>query len=333
VSQTADIRIVASPRIHLGLISMHLSAPRKNGGVGFSIADPAVTIEIRRGHLLSINDDRVFPFSNLELLELTNIVQDVLTQNGIFPAATVTITGSMRTHVGMGSGTAIRLAIIEGIYLLQNATLSRTQLIEQSRRGGTSGIGTATYSSGGMVFDLGRLNDNVPIMPSSQAIRGHVPSTLPPIAMPDWPLCICVPNAIRPKTQDEETEFFSRVTPLSAAASYRASYEALFGVYASVKDQDYNGFCRAVNLMQDTEWKRLEWLEYDEPIQSLRDELMRCGADCVGMSSLGPMLFCFGNSRVLARVVREEASLDCTVYRTRPNNHGRHLSRPTQCES
>jgi beta-ribofuranosylaminobenzene 5'-phosphate synthase len=333
VSQTADIRIVASPRIHLGLISMHSSAPRRNGGVGFSIIDPAVAIEIRAGHPFSINDDRAHPFSDLELLDLANIVQGVLTQNGISPAAKVTITGSMRTHVGMGSGTAIRLAVIEAMHLLQNATPSWSQLIEKSRRGGTSGIGTATYSSGGMVFDLGSRNENGPMIPSSQAIRGRAPSTLPPIAMPDWPLGICLPNAIRSKTQDEEVDFFARVTPLSAAASYRASYEALFGVYASVKDQDYDGFCRAVNLMQETEWKQLEWREYDAALQILRDGLVRCGADCVGMSSLGPLLFCFGNSRVLERIAHEEERLDCTVRLTRPNNSGRHLSWPLRCES
>jgi beta-ribofuranosylaminobenzene 5'-phosphate synthase len=333
VSQLADIRIVASPRIHLGLISMHSNAPRRNGGVGFSIIDPAVAIEIRAGHPFSIKDDRPYPFSASELSDLANVVQAALIQNGISTAAMATISGSMRTHVGMGSGTAIRLGIIEAMHLSQSATLSWSELIETSRRGGTSGIGTATYSSGGMVLDLGSPNDNGPMIPSSQAIRGRAPSTLPSIAMPDWPLCICLPNAIRPKTEDEEVDFFARVTPLSAAASYRASYEALFGVYASVKDRDYDGFCRAVNLMQETEWKQLEWREYGKPLQILRDGLVRCGADCVGMSSLGPMLFCFGTSRVLERIAHEEERLDCTVRLTRPNNRGRHVSWPLQCES
>lgn len=312
---------------------MHTNAPRKNGGVGFAISDPAVTIEIKGGHSFSISDDRMFPFSSAEIIELTSIVQAALAQGDISPTASVTITGSMRTHVGMGSGTAIRLAIIEGMYLLKNAAHSRTELVEQSRRGGTSGIGAATYFSGGLVFDLGRLNDTAPIVPSSQAIRGHAPTILPPIEMPDWPLCLCIPKSIRPKTQNEEAEFFARVVPLSAAGSYRASYEALFGIYASVKDQDYAGFCQAVNLMQETEWKQLEWQEYDDSLNVLRDGLLHCGADCVGMSSLGPMLFCFGNSEALSRIIREEVELDCTAYPARPNNHGRRLSWPTRCES
>jgi len=64
------------------------------------------------------------------------------------------------------------------------------------------------------------------------------------------------------KTQQEEVEFFQRVLPLTIEDSYRSCYEAVFGVYASIKDCDYAAFCQAVTSIQTTAWKALEWHEY-----------------------------------------------------------------------
>jgi beta-ribofuranosylaminobenzene 5'-phosphate synthase len=55
----------------------------------------------------------------------------------------------------------------------------------------------------------------------------------------------------------------------------------------------------------------------------LRDCLNRIGADCVGMSSLGPMLFCLGRPSTLDGVVGQQHSLDCDVFYTIPDNSGR----------
>jgi beta-ribofuranosylaminobenzene 5'-phosphate synthase len=312
---------------------MHSRAHRKNGGIGFSVTDPAVTIDLKAGNILSIRDERRHPFSTVELDELHRLVEETVASRTSPADVTITITGSMRTHVGMGSGTAIRLAIIEAINLYIDEVMPRERLIALSRRGGTSGIGTTTYFSGGLTLDLGRLNDTSPIVPSSQSVRGFSPTTLPPIEMPDWPLCLCVPNAIQSKTREEEAEFFSRTLPLSAAASYHACYDAVFGLYASVQDRDYYGFCQAVGSMQNTDWKKAEWLEYGEPLNVLKDKLIQLGADCVGMSSLGPMLFCFGNQTALQLIHDEQQTLDCVVYRTRPNNMGRRVIRRVKCES
>jgi beta-ribofuranosylaminobenzene 5'-phosphate synthase len=253
------------------------------------------------------------------------MVKRAMIEDQLGPGADVRITGELRTHVGMGSGTALRLGILEGIYTLYGIPSTPEHLIKRSRRGGTSGIGINTYFSGGLVLDLGIPQDGAPYGPSSRANAMRSPTALPVLEMPEWTLGLCLPRSIRPKTEEEEVEFFARTAPLSPAASFQAAYEALFNVYASVAEADYTAFCGAVGAMQETEWKAREWREYDPALQTLRGNLLALGADCVGMSSLGPMLFCTGNSSRLSEIAQHEEALDCDVICTKASNRGRSL--------
>lgn len=327
VNQPDSVRIVACARLHLGLISMHAGGPRKNGGIGFSIESPTAVVDVHRSDRLTISDERTKQLLRSESDQLIHDVELVIQENKLKPGK-ITISGAIQTHVGLGSGTAMRLAILEALFSLNDLPYSRGKLIRQSRRGGTSGVGTASYFGGGMVLDLGRLSDGLPSAPSSQSNQNLTPTaTLPILKMPPWPLCVCVPTSISPKTQQEEVDFFERVLPLEREDSYRSCYEAVFGVYGSIKERDYSSFCRAVNSIQTTAWKALEWNEYGSVLQSLRGELERFGVDCVGMSSLGPSLFCFASANVLDQLVAAQSSISCEVTRTRPSNMGRTLFR------
>lgn len=149
--------------------------------------------------------------------------------------------------------------------------------------------------------------------------------------MPDWQLCLCLPRSIIPKTQEEERDFFDRTTPLSPQQSHRAAYNALFHIYGSIAEQNYEMFCTGVNTMQETAWKKAEWMEYGSSLNQLRSSLQDLGADCVGLSSLGPMVFCFANSEVLADIERRQKEMDCDVILSVPCNVGRSVDPEPQC--
>jgi len=319
------IRIEVNPRVHLGLISMHPTGPRKNGGVGFSLNGPTAIVEINQAPYLSVVDERSNAYDEDELAQLSVFLQALCSRYLLQKVGRVTISGSMRTHVGLGSGTAIKLATVEGLHRLNGLQLSRAELIIRSQRGGTSGVGVTAYFSGKLVLDLGVPNDGLPSAPSSQALEGRLPLALPVVAMPEWPICLCIPKSIPAKSQSEEVEFFSRMTSLAGASSYRAAYEALFGIYGSVVDKNYRSFCSAIENLQTVEWKANEWNEYGDALQWLRKQLIRSGADCVGMSSLGPLLFCFGERAVLTNIVRAQKALDCEAFPAMPSNSGRVL--------
>jgi beta-ribofuranosylaminobenzene 5'-phosphate synthase len=321
-----SVCICVQPRIHLGLLSMHGGAPRLNGGVGFAVDQPTARIEVAEASHLSVQDNRQVPMAPCELTQLSRCVEAFALKHRLSACAEIRITGDMLTHVGMGSATGLRLGAIEALAILNNFVAVRQVLVAASERGGTSGIGINSYFDGGLLCDLGRPNDGQRFVPSSTAWATRLPFALPPVAMPGWPLLLCIPRWIRPKTQQEEIAFFERTTPLPAPASFEASYVALFEIYAAAAESDYSAFCRGVMRMQQTAWKRAERGQYGDRFETLAATLEEAGADCVGMSSLGPMLFCFAPPAGISGIANVASVMDCDVYPATPANRGRKLS-------
>jgi len=320
------ICVCIQPRIHIGLISMHDTAPRLNGGVGFAIDKPTARIDVTEASNLSVHDDRRIPMTPGELRQLSEALERFALRHGLEGRAEIRISGSMLTHVGMGSSTAIRLGATEALAVLNGFPAARDVLVTGSERGGTSGIGINSYFAGGLICDLGRPNEGNSFVPSSQARTARSPLALPSVSMPNWPLVLCIPRSIPPKTQQEEIAFFERTTPLPPTTSFEASYVALFDVYASAAEADYSAFCRGITRMQQTAWKQAERQQYGSALQTLSATLLETGADCVGMSSLGPMLYCFVQSTKLMAIVDAARTMDCEVHQTAPANHGRRLT-------
>jgi beta-ribofuranosylaminobenzene 5'-phosphate synthase len=314
------------PRIHIGLLSMHSGAPRLNGGVGFAVDRPTARIEVTGASHLSVHDERKIPMIPAELKQLVDGIEAFALKHRLRASAEIRITGEMRTHVGMGSATGLRLGAIEALAMLNDFAAERAALVAASGRGGTSGIGINSYFDGGLICDLGRPNDGQSFVPSSKSRATRLPFALPPVALPDWPLLLCIPRWVRPKTQQEELAFFEQTTPLPPPASFEAGYIALFEIYAAAAEADYPAFCRGVVHMQQTAWKGAERAQYEDRFQALAATLGEAGADCVGMSSLGPMLFCLAPAARMATIANVACEMDCDVHHAAPANRGRKLS-------
>ncbi|NTG76132.1 hypothetical protein G6M02_22650 [Agrobacterium rhizogenes] len=321
------IKIEISPRVHIGLISMHAGAPRKNGGLGFAVEGPTASIKTTPAQEFEVLDRRPKPMCEQEIARLRDRLEQIKQELNLYSAAAFEIAGDFRTHYGMGSGTAIRLACIEGLLEINQRTMGRQELIRLSGRGGTSGVGISTYFDGGFTLDLGVAGGGLNhFVPSSVAAADALPLQLHRQSFPNWPMGLCLPRKCEPKTQKEEIEFFRRVAPLPPAKSFQAAYVAVFQVLASLIEQNYPSFCRAISAMQETEWKRLERAEYAPYIDDMDKALRELGVDCVGMSSLGPMLFFFASAEILESVRAHSEQLNADIFLTFPRNSGRRMT-------
>lgn len=322
---TAKLAVSIHSRLHLTLLAMHAGGYRINGGIGFAIDAPACKLAFFGAPEFAINDQRTDPLSASELGRLTSALNAEQKRRGFTTALVISIDGKMRTHFGFGSGTAIRLACLEALYRLNDSVPTPAELVAASGRGGTSGIGIHTYFSGGCVFDLGRKTENELHAPSHQVAASRHPLVLDHLPMPEWDIGICIPLGISHKSEAEEQAFFQRTCPLPAEAVYETLHHSLFGLYAAIREVDRTTFCQALRAIQECAWKKAERLQYGAALIEIERALYECGAEAVGMTSLGPSLFFLANDVADVIAQMRHTRPDCECLLTRPANYGREL--------
>lgn len=311
------------------MIGLNNEGYRRNGGIGFSIDTPPLKIYSKSSNRLSISDKRQLPFNYREIKRITNLLESTKVNLDLSKTLDVLIEGNAGSHLGFGSGTAIRLAIIESLLLINEHEYNSELLVQLSKRGGTSGIGINAYFTGGFIFDLGRKYqlDNR-FLPSSanEKYKLSQPLVLAAVPMPDWQIGLCIPKGLASLSEEEEKTFFERVCPITDQGTFEILYHSTYGVTASILENDFETFCNSINNLQKCEWKRSERELYGERLLEIETKLFNSGAKAVGLSSMGPLLYFFSNS--IDDVINHASKLDSelTFLVAKPSNSGRTIN-------
>ena len=313
---------------------MHSGGYRKNGGIGFAVEEPKTVIQVSRAKHFTFVDQRQNSLTECERVGHCVGLLTVRKKGRILggPSLVGCLERLGRTW-DWGMGTGVRLAMLEAIYRLNGVEPTEEVLVGRSRRGGTSGIGIRTYFHGGLVVDLGVGNHDQRFLPSSTSSPNSPPRVLARVEMPDWPVCLCLPLKLRPRTQAEEREFFTRTAPVSETSAYEATYHAVFGAYAAAAEDNLDTFCRAIDKLQTVEWKLRERELYGNGIEECTAKLTEQGMRGIGMSSLGPLLYCFGQNATTSQTKQYPIDDDYMIFLTSPSNRGRSVSETeTPCD-
>lgn len=320
------LRINTFPRIHITLIGMNRDGYRLNGGIGFSISSPTLDIYFEEADTIDIIDQRKHGFTEDELLRLKCHI-NLASKNQNFEKVFTCVINEciIQSHIGFGSNSMIYLACTEALFILNQRDYTEKNVIALSGRGGTSGIGINTYFRGGFIFDSGVANHGIkPHAPSSVFVsKGcQQPLLVKSIELPLWDLGICIPQIV-PKTEEDERRFFQTNCPIGKGDVEKILYEAVYGVTSSLMEDDFNAFCESINTIQQTKWKSLERNLYGEAITEVEKVIRKNGARSVGMSSLGPLLYFFGDDieDIVERVNHEIPQ--CFCFKTTFNNFSR----------
>lgn len=320
------LRIKAFPRIHLSLIGMNNDGYRLNGGIGFSIASPTLDMGFEYSDLIQVIDMREHGFIHDELDRLENHLDIVMIKKKFKTGLRCVIyDGLVQSHVGFGSNSIIYLSCIEALFIMNKRSYNEQDVIALSGRGGTSGIGINTYFRGGFVFDVGIPNHEQRGLAPSSAFMDRIedkPLLMKSVTLPKWQLGICIP-LIGHKTEEEEKNFFQENCPINKDDVERILYEAVYGITSSLLESDFDVLCKSVNAIQQTKWKSLERVLYGKELLAAESIIRNAGAKCVGMSSLGPLLYFFGDDidRVVDNVKKEMP--ECVCFKTCFNNASR----------
>lgn len=322
------IRITSFPRVHITLIGMNNDGYRINGSIGFSVSAPQIDVDFEESDNFEVIDKRRIKFTEQEKDRLYLVLMEAKDRFSFQRRIRCTIKSSAIPHYGLGSNTAIYMSCIEALFMLNEVEYTQDNIVTYSKRGGTSGIGINTYFEGGFIFDVGiKKNNEQSLIPSSIADRkGKTPLVMHKCKLPDWRIGICIPQYIKNKSEQEEVNFFKSYCPIDKSHVECILYEAVYGITSSIIENDYDVFCKSVNTIQSTQWKYLERLLYGKTLVELEQKIKSLGADCVGMSSLGPILFFTGTDikGIIEKISNDIPDTIC--YNTSFNNNGRIIS-------
>lgn len=319
------VEIQAYPRLHITLIGMNDNGYRINGGIGLALQDPIINIIAKKSKNFTFNDNRSSCFSKNQIERLTNSINNTINLKKLKWSIDVVVSGDAGSNMGFGSGTIVRLACLEALHVINEIPYTENSIVEISGRGGTSGIGIRTYFNGGFVFDIGHKSVGK-IQPSSQreGIKGHS-LLVNANSCPEWEIGICSAKDIKTLTHDEEIEFFKKTIPIEEKAVYETLYHVVYGIYASLQENDIATFCESLRNIQKCKWKYLERSIYGDRLLKYEKQLYRCGAKAVGMSSLGPTLFFVSdnNESVMKKMDAYFPSNSRILFNTKTMNEGR----------
>jgi len=289
--------IIETPsRLHIGLIDMNGTKGRVDGGIGIALEEPHLLLEARISGDITVNGGDKWCRDTVH-----SVAGNVLGQLNIKGGIEFTFRNHFRQHAGLGSGTQVALATARAICELHNRPYSAREIALLAGRGGTSGIGTAAFESGGFLIDGGHNfgpGKEKTIFSPSGASRGIRPA---PVIIHhdfprDWKILLAIPNLPPGASGEWEQDIFSRYCPVPVEEVREICHETLMCMIPGIVEHDIELFGRAVNKIQDLGFKRVELGLQQAEIPAVLQVMRKAGAACAGMSSFGPTLFAIGES-------------------------------------
>jgi len=313
------IEVQASSRIHATLTNLSSFGRYINGGLGFAVEEPAWKITATHGEMHPDTPVRIASHvGNLRRKYSTSGMQ-------------VSVDRQIPSHLGHGATTPLMLAVTEAFFRLHGIEYDQEQLIKESGRGRTSGIGVKTYFEGGVILDGGHqktqeeLAGALTFSPSSIAPDRGLPVTLDRVDMPNWPILLIRPEGEGLSGKAEDA-FFRQWCPIPEAEFKKTSKLIQEHIWPSLQQANYSQFCEGINLLQETFWKAKEISTHGTLIPEIMSFLKSNCADGLGMSSFGPLLYCFTRrpEDVLGAISEEGTQMKIiSVLRTQGRNQGR----------
>ena len=289
--------VIRTPsRAHVTLIDMHGGSGRVDGGIGITLDEPGMLLEAELSPTLSIRG------GDTSLQErIRSIATDVVQKLGAGGSVAITVRSSYPSHVGLGSGSQIGLAVARAISELHNRQLPVKELARLVGRGGTSGIGTAAFEYGGFIVDgghrFGADGEKTDFLPSA-ASRGVSP---PPVIArhdfpSDWRILVAIPEVPPGASGTMETDIFKDHCPVPLDEVRELSHEVLMRMLPGIASRDLDLFGSSINAVQRLGFKKVELSIQPPQVTGLLEVLQEAGAAGAGLSSFGPAVYAVGDT-------------------------------------
>ncbi|ETW99527.1 MAG: hypothetical protein ETSY1_14670 [Candidatus Entotheonella factor] len=329
ISNGAIYTVRAPSRLHFTLIDMNGESGRIDGGLGLALDSPSLVLQFKQADYLQVNasHEKVAKMAKQELINMANTM-------GILPNLEVCVQEVIPSHIGLGSGTQWRLCLLTALNHIYKCGLNHHQLISQSNRGGTSGVGIYASASGGLLLDGGHaLSDKSHFEPSDFCKVTRQPPLIMRYDFPDhWKIVLFIPDHLTGLSGEEEQTFMHANTPIPKHEVQNVSLIILMHLLPALVEKDLRELGIALNKLQHVGWKKRHWDRPNlKPLDAVRAAFLQSGIAGCGLSSTGPLLFGFFDTHHinadqiranLMYYLNQNNALKGTIQITSANNTG-----------
>jgi len=273
-------RVTAPARLHFGLFSVPTPGgdpdARQYGGVGLMIESPRVDLLVSPAASWSAQG----PMSTRALAFAQQFTATLPPERQ--RPFRIKIAEVPEEHAGLGSGTALALAVSQAIAHEIGITLPTIDLAQRVGRGLRSAVGIHGFEQGGLIVEAGK-RPGEPISPLSA--RHEVP--------PSWRIVLVQPEMAARWHGERERSAFSRVQHSNASEKmWRIVREEMLPALATQDPDPFGEAVHVFNALAGAAFAQEQGGAYASPaIAAIIHTLREFGIQGVGQSSWGPTVF------------------------------------------
>jgi beta-ribofuranosylaminobenzene 5'-phosphate synthase len=304
------VRVEAPARLHMGMLDASGEGARRFGGLGVAVSRPAAVVEASSSGKLTVEG------SDAE--RALAVAERCRAALGAAAEARVRVLEAIPSHVGLGSGTKLALAVTAALSALHGRSPDPAAMARTAGRGARSAVGLWTFALGGLVVEGGRRRGTEE--PAPLLVR-H--------AMPDeWRCVLAIPAAEPGLSGGEEAAAFAELRPDPDRSAVIAQV-VLTALLPALVERDLAEFGAALTRLQrlvGDAFASVQGGTFHPRAGALVDALLRFGAAGAGQSSWGPAVYGLVGSEqdghALARALEAELGAGGWVEVVRFDNRG-----------
>jgi beta-ribofuranosylaminobenzene 5'-phosphate synthase len=274
-----ELVVSAPARLHFGMLDPAGVGPRRFGGVGVGVESPRVVVEV--GRVASESSDAIVA-SGPQADRARTFARRACGTFGLTGRVEVNVHEAIPSHVGLGSGTKLGLAIARGVAGLAGIAPGPEQLAQASGRGARSSVGCWTFAEPGLVVEAG-VRDGSWISPL--VARHRMPER--------WRCVLALPLDVEGLSGDAEERFFGRLRERGADEP-RVPRLLLTALLPGLLTGDIDEFGVALTEIQHEMGSMFATQQggvFHPRAAPLVEALLALGVGAVGQSSWGPAVY------------------------------------------
>jgi beta-RFAP synthase len=272
----SEIVVTAPARLHFGMLDPAGLGVRRFGGFGVGIESPRVVVSVRAGAAEEI------VVTGLQAERAATFARRAWSRLGGRGGVEVDVREAIRSHMGLGSGTKLGLAIARALAELAGITAGPEQLAAASGRAARSSVGVWTFVAPGLVIEAGVADEGA----VSPLVARH--------PMPErWRCVLALPLGVEGLSGDAEERFFGRLRD-SVGAEPSVARLLLTALLPGLVAGDIDEFGAALTEIQRVMGSMFASQQggvFHPRAAPLVEALQSMGVGAVGQSSWGPTVY------------------------------------------